>query len=508
MEEGVEERHEALRLAFLATIAGESIFFLGPPGVAKSLVARRIKHAFRDARSFEYLMGRFSTPEEIFGPISIQRLKNDDTYERVTESYLPDADIVFLDEIWKASPPIQNALLTALNERTFRNGSREVTIPMKGLLAAANELPEDDATVQAFWDRFLLRLELHPVREDAAFRRMITSADDLYRDSIDAELKVTQEEYHEWQHAIAGITVPESVLSALTHLRRRIGQVNAERSDQGESPIYISDRRWKKMVRILRASAFLNGRDHIDLLDLLLLQHCLWNTRNQRRVIQGLLEEALHHAQPERAVDPRHVARALGTLRREIRDALVGYSEETRLQPTFYRNEYVRLKGFQEPFLALVWHGDIEAMEEHEEDQIDVFLYEDDATLARTTEVTATLAGWTLQIDGRPYEIETRPSTDTVAVVRDPTEEEEHAWQQRLEEVDQEARRAIEHAEASRASAHEGAVDHLFVHRSYAGSAYASIDDAAEQLRRLRIAIGKTKESLQSGSRPDSPGEE
>ena len=501
MERGVEERHEALRLAFLATIAGESIFFLGPPGVAKSLVARRMKHAFRDARSFEYLMGRFSTPEEIFGPISIQRLKNDDTYERVTESYLPDADIVFLDEIWKASPPIQNALLTALNERTFRNGSREVKIPMKGLLAAANELPEDDATVQAFWDRFLLRLELHPVSEEDAFRRMISSEEDVYRDHVDTELKVTQQEYTEWQEAIARVSVPQGILSALTHVRRRIKQVNAERADQGETAIYISDRRWKKMVRVLRAAAFLNGRESVDPLDLLLLQHCLWNTRSQRRIVQALLEEALHHAQPERAVDPRHVARALGTLRREIRDTLVGYSEETRPQPVFYRNEYVRVKAFQEPFLALVWHGDIEAMEEHEEDEIDVFLYEDDATLTRTTSVGATLEGWNLRIEGRSYEIETRPTVDTIAVLREPTDEEHTAWLAQLDSLDQDARNAIEHAEASRTTAHEGAVDHLFVHRSYAGSAYASIDDAAEQLRRLRVAIGKTRESLESGER-------
>ncbi len=499
-ESGVEERHEAIRLAFLAGVAGESIFFLGPPGVAKSLVARRIKHAFKDARSFEYLMGRFSTPEEIFGPISIQRLKNDDTYERITTNYLPEADIVFLDEIWKASPPIQNALLTALNERTFRNGGRELRLPMKTLLAAANELPENDATVQAFWDRFLMRLELTPVQDDEAFRRMIVNVEDEYRDPVPAELKVTPEEYDEWQREITAVTVPESVLAALSYLRHRLDAVNIDLEEKGETPLYVSDRRWKKTVRVLRASAFLNGRDHVDTLDLLLLHHCMWNTRAQRRIVRELVEEALHHARPDEAVSPRRVAKELGSLRREMRDTLLEYQEEVRQAPVIYRNEYVRLRGFAEPYLALVWHGDLETLSRDEAETIDVFLYEDEATLARTDAVTATLNDWSLTVDGRAYPVETTERVDSVAVARNATAGERAEWLRRLDEIDADAARAIAQAEASRESAHEGAVDHLFVHRSYAGAAYASIDDAVEQLHRLRVAVGKTRTAVASGS--------
>src|SRR5690606_19428219 len=140
---GLVERDDAVRLGLLAALAGEHLLLLGPPGTAKSMIARRLHLAFDGSTYFERLLTRFTVPEELFGPLSIKGLE-EDRYERLTEAYLPKASIAFLDEIFKANSAILNALLTLLNEREFDNGVKREATPLIAVIGASNELPEGE----------------------------------------------------------------------------------------------------------------------------------------------------------------------------------------------------------------------------------------------------------------------------------------------------------------------------------------------------------------------------
>lgn len=324
MNRGIYEKETEISLSLLAALAGESIILLGPPGVAKSMVARQLKTAFREAQSFEYLMSRFSTPDEIFGPVSIQKLKTSDTYERAMEGYLPTADVVFLDEIWKAGPAIQNTLLTVINEKIFRNGNREMHLPLKLLVAASNELPAKGEGLEALWDRFVIRIESRPIKLEKNFRAMLLEAptDFLgptdFTDSTDSsgsmgksdsadfsDLKITAEEYAEWAEKICKIGVKEEVLDAISAIRKSLRAVNVDEAAERRN-IYVSDRRWKNIVRLLRTSAFMQDREEVDICDLLPIYHCLWQEPEERDAIRNIVIRALFSPFADKLVEMKN----------------------------------------------------------------------------------------------------------------------------------------------------------------------------------------------------------
>lgn len=290
LNEGVFEKEHILSMTLLSAMAGESIFLLGPPGTAKSMVARKLKHVFDSPTCFEYLMSRFSTPDEIFGPVSINRLKNDDVYERCIQGYLPTATVVFLDEIWKAGPAIQNALLTAINERIYQNGTETIHLPMKALIAASNELPKEDEGLEALWDRFLVRIVSNCINDEKTFYKMLRQKSEAIT-TIPEKLRITDEQYDTWQIQINDIEIPDDILKVITEIRAGLKKA-ADADDVSPLDYYVSDRRWKKSIHLLQTSAFLNGRKSIDLTDLYLLAHVLWNKVEGIPVIWDILKNS------------------------------------------------------------------------------------------------------------------------------------------------------------------------------------------------------------------------
>ena len=315
MNRGIYEKETEISLSLLAALAGESVILLGPPGVAKSMVARQLKTAFRDARSFEYLMSRFSAPDEIFGPVSIQKLKSSDTYERAVEGYLPTADVVFLDEIWKAGPAIQNTLLTVINEKIFRNGNREMRLPLKLLVAASNELPAKGEGLEALWDRFVIRIESRPIRQEKNFRSMLLEVENLSEVKSEEQSSaaegeansnvITAEEYAEWSENINKIGVKEDVLDVISVVRKSLRTVNVDEAAERRN-IYVSDRRWKNIMRLLRTSAFMQDRAEVAVCDLLPIYHCLWQEPEERDAIRTLVIRALFASHADKLVEMKN----------------------------------------------------------------------------------------------------------------------------------------------------------------------------------------------------------
>ena len=314
MNRGIYEKETEISLSLLAALAGESIILLGPPGVAKSMVARQLKTAFREAQSFEYLMSRFSTPDEIFGPVSIQKLKTSDTYERAVEGYLPTADVVFLDEIWKAGPAIQNTLLTVINEKIFRNGNREMHLPLKLLVAASNELPAKGEGLEALWDRFVIRIESRPIKLEKNFRAMLLEVKSEEQRAFEVKSEerrvnnsnaITAEEYAEWTERIDKIGVKIEVLDAISAIRKSLRAVNVDEAAERRN-IYVSDRRWKNIVRLLRTSAFMQDREEVDICDLLPIYHCLWQEPEERDAIRNIVIRALFSPFADKLVEMKN----------------------------------------------------------------------------------------------------------------------------------------------------------------------------------------------------------
>jgi MoxR-like ATPase len=272
------EREEVVRSMLLALLSREHLALIGPPGTAKSMLIIELAKRVGDSagsglRCFVYLLTKFTTPEELFGPVSISGLKADD-YRRVTTGKLADVELAFLDETFKASSAILNYLLRLMNEREFENGRHTAQIPLISLFGASNELPQE-AELEALFDRFLLRMTVGYVSESGFTRLQQSLANHRARQ---APQTITQAELDTLQQAAEQIPIPGVIIDMIAQLRR----------DLGAKGIRVSDRRWGKTHGVLRAHALLEGRSAIEEDDMAVLKHVLWSSPDQQAEISRL----------------------------------------------------------------------------------------------------------------------------------------------------------------------------------------------------------------------------
>lgn len=288
LNQGLVERDQTIKLALLTLLAGENILLVGPPGTGKSLIARRMASGLASKGEpandyFEYLLTKFSTPEEIFGPLSISELKQD-RFKRNTQGYLPTVTTAFLDEIFKSSSSILNALLTILNERIYHNGAETQEVPLRSLIAASNELPTEQAELSALYDRFLVRVFIDYV-QDASRKQFFKPAETF---QIKPELCITATELEQIASAAAKVEIPELIANAILNIWAEHKEVFKE--DRREE---LSDRRLTKVIQLLRISAVTNGRDKVDLSDVFLLKDCLWNHQDNAKQVMAIISKEL-----------------------------------------------------------------------------------------------------------------------------------------------------------------------------------------------------------------------
>lgn len=297
LQTGLVGRTQAVKIALLALLAEENVLLVGPPGTAKSLLARKIAQSIQSSEEkgtvpyFEYLLTKFSTPEEIFGPLSISELKKD-CFKRNTLGYLPSAQVGFLDEIFKASSSILNSLLTIMNEKLYHNGTTVVPTPLRSLIAASNELPSGQEELEALYDRFLLRQYVGYVA-DNDISKLINVIASSENGTVNP---LSPYELAKIKELSAHVKLSERIIQVLKDIWLKHRE--AFKEDRGES---LSDRRLVKVVNLLKVSAATNGRSDVDFSDILLLINCLWcnpsNIDKVSKILNGVIYEYYNDAE-------------------------------------------------------------------------------------------------------------------------------------------------------------------------------------------------------------------
>ncbi len=272
------EREDVTERALCTLLTGNHLLLIGPPGTAKSQLANEICRKITGAKYFQWLLTKFTTPEELFGAVSLKGLENDE-YRRVTAGKLPEAHIAFLDEVFKASSSILNTLLTIMNERIFYNGTEKLDIPLISLFGASNELPSEEDELEALYDRFLLRYVVDYIKEDFRFLKMLNAEISGGEESV-----ITPEELSLCRSEAYEVALPSTVLKLISRIRKELRKKG----------IIPSDRRYKQSVSLLKARAYLDGRNEVTEDDLRSLENVLWRDPGEKSEVQSVIHQALH----------------------------------------------------------------------------------------------------------------------------------------------------------------------------------------------------------------------
>jgi len=277
---GLIGRDQLAELIVLSAVAQEHLLVIGPPGTAKSAVVRRVAQAM-GGRYFEYLLGRFTEPSELFGPVDLKKLR-EGTVETDVTGMLPEADVAFLDEVFLGSTAILNTLLSVLNERRFRRGHTQIQCPLRVCVGAANGLPEDEA-LAAFADRFLLHLFIEPV-PDHQLEAMLAGGWQSDHCHIEAQAGMAHlDVLCQALHQVNLDTARPALAQAIRQLR--------------QAGIQLSDRRIVKSQRLIAAAAVLAGRTQATQADLWPILYVLPTQaaqHNARDVLRELLAHSTH----------------------------------------------------------------------------------------------------------------------------------------------------------------------------------------------------------------------
>ena len=272
------ERRQEIHTTVLALLSRKHHFQVGPPGTAKSLTIDRLQKridGLGDNGYFRWLLTTYTTPEELFGGPDFQRLREHGEYKRITEKKMPVSYITFADEIFKANSSILNTLLTIMNERQFYNMDDDPSVPLISLFGASNEVPDGEA-LWAMWDRLHFRHEIRPLQESSSLMQMLSVPLVSQPDPV-----IHLDDLFSAHRGVDAVEIHGDVYEAIVDLR----------NDLRKDGVEPTERRWNDSLDIIRAEAWMNGREVADIEDMRPLMHVLWGSLDDQKTVKKTVLE-------------------------------------------------------------------------------------------------------------------------------------------------------------------------------------------------------------------------